>query len=72
MLFSGVHAPSFEAPFTFVHTSHGPALHAVSQQTPSTQEPLAHSDAAPQATPGTSLGEQLPAEQNCAAGQSLS
>jgi hypothetical protein len=51
--------------------SHWPP-HAPSQQTPSTQKPLAHWLAAPQAAPGASLGTQAPAWHQAPAAQASS
>jgi len=47
-------------------------LQAVSQQTPSTQWPVAHWFAAPQAVPGPSCATHTPAEQKAPAAQSAS
>jgi hypothetical protein len=47
----------------FVHESHVPALHAVLQQTPSTQKALVHSLAPLQARPFDFLPVQTPPEQ---------
>jgi hypothetical protein len=44
------------------HASHWP-VHAVSQQTPSTQEPLAHWPGPPQVSPGPFRGVHTPAAQ---------
>src|SRR5262249_50000042 len=40
---NSLHVPFVSAPAFTEHASHGPALHAVSQQTPSTQKPLRQS-----------------------------
>src|SRR5262245_6134604 len=40
---SSAHVPSVAAPAAIEHPSQGPALQAVSQQTPSTQKPLPQS-----------------------------
>jgi hypothetical protein len=60
---TGLQVPT--APATS-QASHCPPQ-AASQQTPSTQKPLAHWDAAPQAVPPGSLGVQTPAEHQCPA-----
>jgi hypothetical protein len=48
---NGVHVPSALPPAAVEHASHTPALHAVSQHTPSAQKPLEHSAPLPHATP---------------------
>jgi len=40
---NSVQIPSAKLPACFEHASHTPPLHALSQQTPSTQKPLKHS-----------------------------
>jgi hypothetical protein len=47
-------------------------VHAVVQQSPSTQNPLPHWSVAPQLSPGPRFTVQTPAEQNCAPSQSAS
>jgi hypothetical protein len=61
--FSGVHAPSLDAPLDFAHAWHAPPLHAESQQTPSAQNPVWHSDELPHVVPIGSFATQLRALQ---------
>jgi hypothetical protein len=62
----GVHVPT--EPGT-LHASHWPEQ-ATSQQTPSTQYPLAHWPLAAQRAPAASVGAHTPPAQNVPAGQS--
>jgi hypothetical protein len=65
---TGVHVPSWPPR---LQAAHWPA-HAALQQRPSTQKPLAHWLAAPQAAPGASLGTQAPAWHQAPAAQASS
>jgi hypothetical protein len=64
---TGVHVPKL--PCTS-HASHWP-VHALVQQTPSTQNPLTHAPFAPHAWPGSSVPWHCPPVQNAPAAQSL-
>lgn len=61
--FSGVHAPSLDACLDFAHAWHAPPLHAESQQKPSAQNPVWHSDELPHFVPVGSFATQLMALQ---------
>jgi hypothetical protein len=65
---TGVQAPARPAR---LHASHWPPQ-APSQQTPSTQKPVAHWLAAVQAAPGAALGTHAPAEHQAVPAQSRS
>ena len=65
---AGAHTPTL--PVT-LQASHCPA-HGASQQTPSTQLPVAHWFAPPQAVPSESLGTHTPAEHQSPKMQSAS
>ena len=55
----GPHTPSAPLPFLAAEQAMHPSVHASSQQTPSTQLPLAHSFFRVQAAPSSFLGAQL-------------
>src|SRR5262249_49741767 len=57
---SSEHVPFWAAPAAIEHASQAPALHAVSQHTPSTQKPLLQSAACMQPAPFCPGGMKLP------------
>ena len=69
---TGPHVPLGPEPFfTVLHASHSPP-HAVSQQKPSTQNPLAHWLAALHVAPGACFGRHCEPLQKCPVAQSAS
>jgi hypothetical protein len=64
---TGVHVPAL--PSTS-HASHWP-VHALLQQTPSTQKPLTHAPSAPHSSPGVSVPSHCPLEQKAPVAQSI-
>ena len=69
---SGEHTPSTGAPAALEHASHAPPLHAVLQQTPSTQLPLRHCAEVPHAVPSVSGEPHFPPMQRLPELQSVS